>query len=106
MPQVDATQGAGGGDVSVGIDMNLRNPYTPVGSGIRSDVDVNISQDASTAQISGTISGSPSFEANITCGGGPTQNVPLQSEAQGAVGFGVNLQRTNEVKKNVEIKKE
>jgi len=105
LPQADATQASGGGDVSVGVQMNVRNPFTPVGSGIQSDVDINISQDASTAQISGTISGSPSFEANITCGGGPTQNVPLQSEAQGAVAFGVNLQRTNEVNQKVEVKK-
>ena len=105
MPQATATQDPGGGDVTVGIDMNVQNPYAPVGGGIRSDVGINISQDASAASISGSISGSPSFEANITCGSGPTQNVPLQSEAQGGVAFGVNLQLTNTIETKVEIKK-
>ena len=110
MPQVTASQDKNG-NVTVNVQENMRNPFTPVGSGIKSDVNMTVNQDATHADINGTISGSPSFEANFSVNGGQNQNVPIQSEptgsndVTGAINFGAGLQKTNDVNKSVDLEK-
>lgn len=83
----------------------MRNPFTPVGSGIKSDVNMTVNQDATHANVQGTVSGSPSFETNFSVDGGQNQNVPLQTAPQSTLGFGVGLQETNHVNQSVDLQK-
>ena len=64
-----------------------------------------MNQDATHANINGTVSGSPSFDTNLSVNGGQTQNVPLQTAPQSTVGFAVGLQQTNDVNKSVDLEK-
>jgi RHS repeat-associated protein len=61
LPQVTATQDKNG--VTVNIQQNVRNPIVDAGSGIKADVNITVTQDASSAEVKGSVSGSPSFEA-------------------------------------------
>lgn len=92
MPQVTATQDKSG-NVNVNIQENMRNPFTPVGSGIKSDINISVNQEASSAEVKGSLSGSPSFETNFTVDGGATQNMPLQDNSQNSLMFGIELQQ-------------
>ena len=104
MPKVTATQDKNG-SVTVNIQENMRNPFTPVGSGIKSDVNVTVNQDATHANVQGKVSGSPSFETNFSVDGSQNQNVPLQTAPQSTVGFTIGLQQPNEVKQSVDLQK-
>jgi len=81
-----------------------RNPFTPPGSGsIQADVNMTVNQDATKAEVSGSISGSPSFEANFSVDGGATQNLPLQTEPSSTLGFMFGLQETNNIDKTTDL---
>lgn len=95
-PQVTATQDKNG-NVDVHLQENMRNPYQPIGQGIKADVNMTVPQDASTISVQGTISGSPAFEVNTQVDGGAIENLPLQNASSDSLGFVVNLQLTNTV---------
>ena len=108
-PEVTATQGKNG-DVTVNIQENMRNPFTPVGSGIQSNVNITVNQDATQANINGTVSGSPSFETNLTVDGGRQRMCRCKQRLTGAtilqrINFGVGLQETKPVDKTVQLPK-
>jgi RHS repeat-associated protein len=102
-PQVTATQDKNG-NVTVNVQENMRNPFTPVGSGIQSNVNITVNQDATKADINGTVSKSPAFEANFAVNGGESKNVPLQDASRNAVMFGINLQRTAPINQQADLK--
>ena len=104
LPKVTASQDKSG-NVNVNVQENVRNPFTPVGRGIRSDVNISVNQSATTASVKGPLSASPSFETNFTSQNGTTTNLPLQSASQNSVIFGINLQLTNQIDKGVDLKK-
>jgi len=80
----------------------MRNPYQPLGQGIKADVNMTVPQDASTISVQGSISGSPAFEVNTEVDGGAIENLPLQNASTSSLGFVVNLQLTN----TVDVKKD
>lgn len=101
-PEVKATQDKNG-NVTVNVQENMRNPFTPVGGGIQENVNITVNQNATTAEFNGQVSGSPAFEGNVTVDGGQTQNVPLQDAPTNAVSFGLGLQKTNDIDKKVDL---
>lgn len=103
LPQVTATQDPKG-NVIVNFQENMRNPFTPLGRGIRSDLNITISKDAASVLVHGTLSGSPSFEANFTTESGLTTNLPLQTAPANTLGFVLGLQQTNPIDSKTEIK--
>jgi RHS repeat-associated protein len=105
MPEVKATQDKNG-NVTVKIQESMRNPYTPPGTGsVRSDVNITVNQDATKAEVSGTVSGSPSFEANFSVDGSANQNLPLQTEPSSTLGFIWGLQKDNQIDKKTDLPK-
>ena len=94
LPQVTVTQDKVTGTVAANMTLNVRNPFQPVGNGIRAEGSMTVSQDASKFQFIAAVSGNPSMEANVTAGDGDTTNVPLQEESEsgGTLGFAVGLQ--------------
>ena len=96
MPQVTATQDKNG-NTTVNLQENMRNPFQPVGQGIMTNLNITVPQDGSAVTVQGKISGSPSFEVNISSETGPTVNVPINTAASGSIGFAVNLERTKDV---------
>ncbi|MBZ5533996.1 MAG: hypothetical protein LAO20_21405 [Acidobacteriia bacterium] len=103
MPEVTATQDKSG-NVTVNIQESLRNPFTPPGSGsIQANVNMTVNQDATKAEVSGSISGSPSFESNFSVDGGATQNLPLQTEPSSTLGFMWGLQGTSNIDKKTDL---
>jgi hypothetical protein len=83
--------------------MNMRDPFQPVGQGAASNVNITVNEAATNAEVKGTVSGSPSYEANFTPEGGPTTNLPIQSSPEGTGAFLVGLQQTNQVDKKADI---
>ena len=104
MPTVSATQDKNG-NVTVNVQENMRNPYTPVGGGIQSNLNFIVNQSATNANVNGTVSGSPAFEANFSVNGSQNQNVPLQNAPTGTVPFALGLQQTNQINQIVQLKK-
>jgi hypothetical protein len=104
-PEVTATQDKNG-NVTVNLQESMRNPFTPPGSGsINTDLNVTVNQDATKAEVSGSISGSPSFEANFIVDGSASQNLPLQTEPSSTLGFMLGLQQTNNINKKTDLPK-
>jgi RHS repeat-associated protein len=101
-PEVKVTQD-NNGNVTVNVQENMRNPFTPVGGGIQENVNITVNQNATSAEFKGQISGSPAFEGNVTVGGGQTQNVPLQDAPTNSISFGLGLQKTNDIDKKVDL---
>jgi hypothetical protein len=66
LPQVSGAYDKAG-NVVLQISEDAKLPLTPaaITPGIRADLTVTIPPDASQVRISGTVSGSPSFEANV-----------------------------------------
>jgi len=103
MPAVTVTQDKNG-NVTVNVQESMRNPFTPPGSGsIQANVNMTVNQSATKAEVSGTISGSPSFESNFSVAGGATQNVPLQTEPSSTLGFMFGLQKTSNFDKKTDL---
>lgn len=86
------------GNTVVQINQNVQNPLAPGSLGIRSDLTVTIPKDASSISVQGTVSGSPSFEMNVSVENSATQNIQLQQAAQDSTSFVSNLQETVDVK--------
>ncbi|HVT56883.1 MAG TPA: RHS repeat-associated core domain-containing protein [Thermoanaerobaculia bacterium] len=85
------------GNTVIKIQQDVKVPYpTPTG-GITADLSVTIPKSASSIAINGSISGSPSFEANVSVDGGPTQNIPLQKSSDDLFLFSLQLQSTTEL---------
>jgi len=101
-PSVTASQ-AKNGDVTLQVNMNMRDPLQPGGQGAFSQVSITINQAASSAEVAGTISGSPSFEANFSVDGGPNTNVPLQTEPTTCIPFVQQLGQRQEIDRRVEL---
>jgi RHS repeat-associated protein len=93
------------GNTVISISQDVKNPFVVLTRGIRSDLTVTVPKGASSASISGTVSGSPSFEANITVGNNSTENVPIQKSSSNSIVFGLQLQETKTVNKQVDLKK-
>jgi RHS repeat-associated protein len=76
------------GNATLGFSQDTKNPLEPqaVTPGISADLNVTVGQNGSWADITGSMSLSPSFEMNF----GSTTNVPLNSELTGAA-FGLGL---------------
>jgi hypothetical protein len=92
------------GNVTVNVQESMRNPNTPQGSGsIQANVNMTVNQDATKAEVSGSISGSPSFESNFSVDGGATQNLPLQTEPSSTLGFAWGLEKTNNIDKKTHL---
>jgi RHS repeat-associated protein len=104
LPQVAVTQDKFGA-VNVNIVENVRNPFVPVGKGIRSNINIALNQDASHAWVQGALSGSPSFEVNFTPSFGPTTNLPLREAPQGKVDFAIDLQQMYQIKSDIALGK-
>lgn len=103
MPQVTATQDKNG-NVNVNVQESMRNPFTPPGSGsIQANVRMTVNQDATKAEVSGSISVTPSWESNFSVDGGATQNLPLQTEPSSTLGFVFGLQRTSNIDKKTDL---
>jgi hypothetical protein len=101
-PTATASQDSDG-NVTVNLNMNMRDPFQPAGQGAASNVNITDNEAATNAEVKGTVSGSPSFEANFTPEGAPTTNLPIQAAPQGTVGFLVGLQQTNNVDEETEL---
>ena len=102
LPSVGVSRDADG-NVSVGIGMNVRNPLAPqVGSGIMSNVSIGVNANGTQGSVTGTISRTPSFEANFTTAGGSV-NVPLQEAPKSTIPFALGLQRTNQINKKTRL---
>jgi hypothetical protein len=65
---------------------------------------ITVNEAATSAEVKGTVSGAPSFEANFTPEGAPTTNLPVQASPERTVPFLVGLQETNQVDKKTELK--
>ena len=102
LPTASVSQDSNG-NVTVNLQMNMRDPYQPVGQGAASNVNITVNEAATSAEVKGTVSGSPSFEANFTPKGGPTTNLPIQSSPEETGAFLVGLQQTNQVDKKTDI---
>jgi RHS repeat-associated protein len=103
MPEVTATQDKNG-NVNVNLQESMRNPFTPLGTGsIQTDLNISVNQNATNAEVSGSLSGSPSFETNFSVDGGASENLPLQTEPSSALGFMLGLQQTNNVDQRVDL---
>ncbi len=102
MPQVTVSQSKNG-NVNVNVQENVRNPFQPAGQGINADVNISVNQSATQGSVHGLISGAPSFETNFTRQDGQTANLPLQTAPQRTDQFILQLQRTNEVERNIEL---
>lgn len=103
MPEVKATQDKNG-NVIVNIQESMRNPFTPPSSGsIQANVNMTVNQDATKAEVSGSISGSPSFESNFSVDGGASQNLPLQTEPSSTLGFAWGLETTHNIDKKIDL---
>ena len=90
--------------MNVHLQENMRDPYQPIGQGAMANVNIAVPQDASTIQITGSVSASPAFEVNTQVDGGAIENLPLQNAPTGALAFVANLQWTNtiDVKQNLD----
>jgi RHS repeat-associated protein len=103
MPEVKTTQDKSG-NVTVNVQTAVRDPFTPPGTGsANANVNITVNQDATKAQVSGTVSSTPSFEANIAVDGGATQNIPLQTEPSSTLGFLWGLQTHNNIDKKTDL---
>jgi hypothetical protein len=76
------------GNAVLNFGENAKNPLEPqsVTPGIRADLNVTVTQNGSSLDASGTLSGSPAFELNV----GNT-NVPLQGASSNSLLFGAEL---------------
>jgi len=103
MPTVTVSQDKNG-NVTVNVQESMRNPFMPPGTGsIQANVNVTVNQSATNAQINGTVSATPSFEANFSVNGGDTLNVPLQEAPSGTLDFILGLQYPNNIDKTVDL---
>jgi RHS repeat-associated protein len=94
------------GNVTVNVQQNMRNPFEIAPApGIRSNVNITVNEAATNASVKGTVSGTPSFEANFKVADGDTKNVPLQSESKNGFNFGANLFTDSQIQiNNIELK--
>jgi len=102
MPTATASQDSNG-NVTVNLNMNMRDPFQPVGQGAASNVNITVNEAATNAEVKGTVSGSPSWEANFTPEGAPTTNLPIQTSPQGTAAFLIGLQQTNRVDRTTDL---
>ncbi|MGC2744270.1 MAG: RHS repeat-associated core domain-containing protein, partial [Candidatus Angelobacter sp.] len=94
LPTVTGSRDANGNAV-LNFQENAKNPLEPqsITPGIRANLNVTVTQNATSVDASGTISGSPSFELNV----GST-NMPLQTAPSSDLGFGLGLLENNSVR--------
>jgi RHS repeat-associated protein len=104
MPTVTVTQDKNG-MVTVNVQESMRNPFQLVGPGIRANLNIAVNQEATHAYVNGSISRTPSFEANFRVNGGEVKNLPLQAEAEGTVAFVTGLGKDNEIDKPAQLAK-
>jgi RHS repeat-associated protein len=106
LPMVTAGQDKNG-NVTVNIKESMGNPYTkdvdPNGT-IKANVNITVDEKATGAQFNGTLSGSPSFEANVSVDGGQNQNVPLQSAPDNVLLFILGLHQTDTINQSIPLK--
>jgi len=103
LPSVTPSQDSNG-NVTLNVNMNMRDPYQPVGQGAASNVNISVNEAATSVEVQGTVSGAPSFEANFTPAGAPTTNLPVQSSPEKTGPFLEGLQQTNQVDKKTDLK--
>jgi RHS repeat-associated protein len=95
LPNATASYDANGNTV-INIQQDVKIPYPVPTGGIDAQVSVTIPQSAAWINITGSISGSPSFEANVSVDGGATENIPIQTASDNAFLFALELQSTTE----------
>jgi hypothetical protein len=95
LPNATASYDANGNTV-INIQQDVKIPYPVPTGGIDAQVSATIPQSAAWIDINGSISGSPSFEANVSVDGGATQNIPVQTASDSAFFFALDLQSTTE----------
>lgn len=99
LPVATRTRDAGGNAV-INIQQNAKNPLSPgpqgLTPGIRANVNVTVSRDASTASVSGTISAFPGHEVLGSRAGAAT--VPIGQFGPGLGRSPVNLFGGRELK--------
>jgi RHS repeat-associated protein len=93
LPSVTGSRDTNGNAV-LNFQENAKNPLEPqsMTPGIRANLNVTVTQNGTSVDVSGTVSGTPSFELNV----GST-NVPLQTASQNTIGFGLGLFENNTV---------
>jgi len=91
LPQVTASQDKNGA-VTVHLSENVRNPFQPAGQGIMANVNITIPQSGASATVDGTLSGSPSFELNVSSQTGPTVNIPVAGSSSNPIAFPIKLE--------------
>jgi RHS repeat-associated protein len=96
MPQVTASQDKDG-NVTLHLTENVRNPFQPGGNGITASVNIMIPQSGASASVSGSLSGSPSFELNVSSQTGPTANIPVAGSSSSPIMFPINLETQRQV---------
>ena len=96
LPTVTGTRDANGNAV-LNFQENAKNPLEPqsVTPGIRVNLDVTIPQNGLWVTTAGTVSGSPSFELNVSTEGGAAVNIPLQTEPSSKLAFDFGLTQNN-----------
>ena len=97
LPQVTATQDKNG-NVTLHLTENVRNPFQPAGNGITANVNITIPRSGTSATVGGTLSGSPSFELNVSSQTGPTANIPVAGSSGSSVMFPIKLETQRRVK--------
>jgi hypothetical protein len=105
-PEVAVTQDKNG-NVTVNIQESVGNPYTQIldpTATIKADINVTVDEKATNAQFNGILSGSPSFEGNLSVNDGENQNVPLQSAPTNPIQFYLGLHDSNTVDQSVPLK--
>jgi RHS repeat-associated protein len=85
------------GNVVINVKQDAANPLAPGAPGIRSDLNITITPNASSITTSGTVSGSPAFELNVGGEGGTNLNIPLQNAPSGTAGFVGGLAQDNPI---------
>ncbi len=85
------------GNVTIHLTENVRNPFQPAGQGIMANVNITISQSGAFATVSGTLSGSPSFELNVSSQTGPTVNIPVAGSSPSQFRFPILLETQRSV---------
>jgi len=95
LPTATGSRDANGNPV-LNIQQDAKNPLEPqaLTPGISSDLNVTVN--GSSVTTAGTVSGTPSFELNVSTAGGADVNVPLQTEPSG-MSFGLGLFQTNSI---------
>ncbi|HYD41013.1 MAG TPA: RHS repeat-associated core domain-containing protein [Anaeromyxobacter sp.] len=92
------------GNTRIHVSGEMKNPFVEIGKGIRMDVGISLDKEARHMCVNGSLSGSPSFEANVIVEGGKTNHLPLQEASKNDARFIIDLQRTTQIHTDTTLK--